>query len=187
VIIHAAPFIRKSSVWVAHNWMGPGRSSLTTEAAARRSHLSTRHITGGCTADLPPGDSLMISTPAGPSWCSDSYDPSTGIFFVFFLSTLVFERLRRLLGHRLAGRLICHVCPLSCTPPYCGQRRPWDPHPNSIGKGPPRTRVLYRRRVSVEMGVTRRVARPSPQWSGSVDGDAGLVDGDTGLNGVACR
>lgn len=34
VTLHAAPFIRKSSVWVKHSWIGPGRSSLRTDAAA---------------------------------------------------------------------------------------------------------------------------------------------------------
>lgn len=46
VTLHAAPFIRKSSVWVKQSWIGPGRSSLRTEAAARRSQSSTWHIIG---------------------------------------------------------------------------------------------------------------------------------------------
>jgi hypothetical protein len=34
VTLHAGPFIRKSSVWVKHSLIGPGRSSLRTDAAA---------------------------------------------------------------------------------------------------------------------------------------------------------
>jgi hypothetical protein len=33
---HSEPFMRKSSVWVKHSCIVPGRSSLSTDAAARR-------------------------------------------------------------------------------------------------------------------------------------------------------
>lgn len=52
VKVHLAPFIRKSSVCVAHSQIGPGRSSLTTDTAARRSQPSTRHISGGSISGL---------------------------------------------------------------------------------------------------------------------------------------
>lgn len=117
VTVQAEPLIRKSSVWVAQSWIGPGRSVLTTEAAARRSHSSTRHITGVSTVISPPGEPPTIPIPAaGPRLAS--CDPALGVFFVLLLAPLLFYRLRRLLGHRLAGRLVCHVCPLSSTPPY---------------------------------------------------------------------
>jgi hypothetical protein len=50
---HAAPFIRKSSVWVKHRAIGPGRSSLRTEAAARRSQSTTWHIAGDWMVTAP--------------------------------------------------------------------------------------------------------------------------------------
>lgn len=113
VTVQAAPFMRKSSVWVAHSCIGPGRSSLVTEAAARRSHLSTRHITGD-SAVMPRTDDppTMPMQPAVPRRLA-SYDPAPDLFLGLFLAPLLFERLRRLLGHRLAGRLVCHVYPLS--------------------------------------------------------------------------
>ena len=117
VTVQAEPLIRKSSVWVAQSWIGPGRSVLTTEAAARRSHSSTRHITGVSTVISPPGEPPTIPIPAAVPRLA-SCDSALGVFFVLLLATLLFYRLRRLLGYRLAGRLVCHVCPLSSTPPY---------------------------------------------------------------------
>ena len=119
VTVQAAPFMRKSSVWVAHSWIGPGRSSLTTEAAARRSHISTRHITGDSTVMSPPGDPTTIAISAVVPQRLASYDPVSDLLLVLvlFLPPLLFKRFRRLLGHRLTGRLVCHVYPLSWTPP----------------------------------------------------------------------
>ena len=117
VTVQAAPFMRKSSVWVAHSWIGPGRCSVTTEAAARRSQLSTRQITGDSTVTSPPAERPTIPVRTAVRQRIASYDPASDLFLVLLFASLLFKRLRRLFGHRLAGRLVCHVYPLSWIPP----------------------------------------------------------------------
>ena len=53
VTAQPALFRRKSSVWVAHRRSGPGKLSRITDAAARRSHVSTRHLSDGSKLVLP--------------------------------------------------------------------------------------------------------------------------------------
>lgn len=132
--VQAAPFMRKSSVWVAQSWIGPGRFSRATEAAARRPHPSTRHMTGNSTVTMRPGIAIETEILSGVA----SRDLSPCRFLVLLLAALLFERLRRLLGHRFAGRLVSHVCPLSLITSYSVA----PPPPLRITSGPtPRQRV----------------------------------------------
>jgi hypothetical protein len=65
--IQRAPFIRKSSVWMAHRGSGPGRVSRIIDAAARRSQSSTRHLSDGFMPDPPwsaPDSFSQSGTPA---------------------------------------------------------------------------------------------------------------------------
>jgi hypothetical protein len=64
VTTQPAPFMRKSSVCVAHRGSGPGRFSRIMDAAARRSHPSTRHLSDASIRD--------------PSWSAPETPPGFG-------------------------------------------------------------------------------------------------------------
>jgi hypothetical protein len=118
VTVQHAPFIRKSSVCVAHSRIGPGRSSLTIDAAARRPQSSTPHPSCNSKVKMWSAGPGVVAQPKPPSAHYPSDDPATDLFFVLLVAPLLFERFRRLLGRYLTGRLVGHVCPLSSPPAY---------------------------------------------------------------------